>query len=188
MLDLAVLSFQFLARTTPGDEYLALGLADSLKSRLSRLKQFVVRPTSSVLRFRGPGQEPVDAGRVLGGDGVIGGLVQHGQDRVSLTTRLLRVSDGAVLRTDSFNERFNTLFEVEDLISQNVVKALAGARDRPALVYAKVDAGLTIICGVIRGSGRCCSAWGSNGCERSPTAIRQAEIRPRGFFQLVCCD
>lgn len=124
MKSIAVLPFQSLGRATPEDEYLALGLADSLNSRLSRLKQFVVRPTSSVLKFSGPAQEPVEAGRALGVDGVIDGLVQHDQDRVRLTTRLLRVSDGAVLWTDSFNGRFTSLFEVEDIVSQHVVKAL----------------------------------------------------------------
>ncbi|MBA3543985.1 MAG: tetratricopeptide repeat protein [Chthoniobacterales bacterium] len=124
MKSIAVLPFQSLGRATPEDEYLALGLADALSSRLSRLKQFVVRPTSSVLKFSGAAQEPVEAGRALGVDGVIDGLVQHDQDRVRLTTHLLRVSDGAVLWTDSFNERFTSLFEVEDVVSQHVVKAL----------------------------------------------------------------
>ncbi len=124
MKSIAVLPFHSLGQATAGDEYLALGLADSLNSRLSRLKQFVVRPTSSVLKFSDAAQEPLEAGRALVVEGVIDGLVQHDQDRVRLTTRLLRVSDGAVLWTDCFNERFTSLFEVEDIVSQHVVKAL----------------------------------------------------------------
>lgn len=44
-------------------------------------------------------------GFVLSVRSAIDGLVQHDQDRVRLTTRLLRVSDGALIWTDSFNER-----------------------------------------------------------------------------------
>ena len=121
---IAVLPFQSLGQTGTKDDYLATGLADSLNTRLSRLKQFAVRPTSSVLRFRGGDQDAVAAGRELKVEGVIEGLIQHDNDRVRLTARLLRVSDGALIWTDSFDERFTSLFAVEDDISQHVVKAL----------------------------------------------------------------
>ena len=121
---IAVLPFKSPGGAAPGDEYLALGLSDSLNTRLGRLKQFVVRPTSSVLKFGGAEQDPRAAGRALEVDGVIDGLVQRDHDRVRLSVRLLRVSDGALIWADSFNEPFTSLFAIEDLFSHHVVKGL----------------------------------------------------------------
>ncbi len=121
---IAVLPFKSPGGAAPDDEYLALGLSDSLNTRLGRLKQFVVRPTSSVLKFGGAEQDPRAAGRALEVDGVIDGLVQRDHDRVRLSVRLVRVSDGALIWADSFNEPFTSLFAIEDLFSHHVVKGL----------------------------------------------------------------
>lgn len=121
---LAVLPFKTPAGAAPDDEYLALGLSDSLNTRLGRLKQFVVRPTSATLKFSGSEQDPRAAGRALEVEGVIDGLVQRDLDRVRLSVRLVRVSDGALVWTDSFVEPFTSLFAIEDLFSQQVVKGL----------------------------------------------------------------
>jgi DNA-binding winged helix-turn-helix (wHTH) protein len=48
---IAVLPFKCLG-TNSADEFLGLGLADALITRLSNLKKIRVRPTSSVLRYR----------------------------------------------------------------------------------------------------------------------------------------
>jgi tetratricopeptide (TPR) repeat protein len=45
-------------------------------------------------------------------------------ERIRVTVRLFRVSDGAQLWSDTFNEKFTDLFTVEDSISQQVTKAL----------------------------------------------------------------
>ena len=121
---LAVLPFKTPASAGPDDEYLALGLSDSLNTRLGRLKQFVVRPTSSTLKFGAPEQDPRAAGRELQVEGVIDGLLQRDHDRVRLSVRLLRVSDGALVWADSFDEPFTSLFAIEDAFSQEVVKGL----------------------------------------------------------------
>jgi TolB-like protein/Tfp pilus assembly protein PilF len=124
MKSIAVLPFKAPAGGSPDDEYLAGGLSDSLNTRLGRLKQFVVRPTSSVLKFDGAEQDPRAAGRALEVDGVIDGLVQRDHDRVRLSVRLIRVSDGALIWTDSFDEPFTSLFAIEDLFSHEAVKGL----------------------------------------------------------------
>ena len=124
MKSIAVLPFRTPAGGSPDDEYLAGGLSDSLNTRLGRLKQFVVRPTSSVLKFGGAEQDPRAAGRALEVDGVIDGIVQRDHDRVRLSVRLIRVSDGALIWADSFDEPFTSLFAIEDLFSHEVVKGL----------------------------------------------------------------
>jgi len=47
---LAVLPFRQLT-PRPGDEYLGVGVADAVITRLSNLRELVVRPTGAVLRY-----------------------------------------------------------------------------------------------------------------------------------------
>ena len=52
---IAVLAFRILSSPVEntGDEYLGIGLTDALITRLSNVQRLIVRPTSSVLRYRG---------------------------------------------------------------------------------------------------------------------------------------
>src|SRR6185369_12031462 len=66
---IAVLPFKILSPVeNTGDEYLGVGLADALITRLSNVRRLIVRPTSSVLRYRGAAVDPFVAGRDLGVD------------------------------------------------------------------------------------------------------------------------
>jgi hypothetical protein len=59
---IAVLPFKSIGAT--GDQYLGLGMADALITRLSNLKQITIRPTSSVRKYDRE-QDPVVAERDL---------------------------------------------------------------------------------------------------------------------------
>ncbi|HYJ47567.1 MAG TPA: serine/threonine-protein kinase, partial [Pyrinomonadaceae bacterium] len=66
---IAVLPLQILdARSgeDTGDDYLGVGLADALITRLSNVHRFIVRPTSSVLRYQSGEIDPMRAARDLG--------------------------------------------------------------------------------------------------------------------------
>ena len=67
---LAVLPFKLLhlqRSEETGDNYLGIGLADALITRLSNVRRFSVRPTSSVMRYGdGDFSDPFTAGHELG--------------------------------------------------------------------------------------------------------------------------
>src|SRR4030095_14193552 len=67
---IAVLPLKFIG--AKGDEYLGLGLADALITRLSNLRQVTVRPTSAIRKYLGA-QAPVAAGKELRVQWVVGG-------------------------------------------------------------------------------------------------------------------
>jgi len=69
---IAVLPFKLLT-AGEGDEYLGLGVADTLITKLSSLSQVIVRSTSAVRRYADNEQDPVEAGRELKVDSVIEG-------------------------------------------------------------------------------------------------------------------
>jgi TolB-like protein/Tfp pilus assembly protein PilF len=107
------------------DEYLELGIADALITRLSDINQVVVRPTSSVRKYTDLEQDPVAAGRELAVDSVLEGSIQKLNDRIRVTARLVKVDDGRSLWTGKFDEIATDIFAVEDSISERVAAALA---------------------------------------------------------------
>jgi TolB-like protein/Flp pilus assembly protein TadD len=119
---IAVLPFKFIGGT--GNEYLGLGMADALITRLSNLKRVTVRPTSSVRKYSGT-QDPVSAGKELGVEWVLDGSVQKFRRRLRVTVQLVSVRNGELAWAEKFDENFTDIFGVEDSISEQVSKALA---------------------------------------------------------------
>jgi TolB-like protein/DNA-binding SARP family transcriptional activator len=120
---IAVLPFKPLNANEP-DEYLGLGLADALITRLSNIRQIAVRPTRAVMNYAGTSQDAAAAGRELKVEAVLDGVIQRSGDRVRLTVQLVSVSTEMPLWADKFDEKFTDIFEVEDSISEQVARAL----------------------------------------------------------------
>jgi DNA-binding winged helix-turn-helix (wHTH) protein/Flp pilus assembly protein TadD len=121
---IAVLPFKPLGQA-PEDDFLSLGMADALITRLSSVRQLVVRPSSSILKYTAPDQDPLEAGRQQIVDAVLDGKIQQAGDRVRVTVQLIRVKDGQQLWADKFDEKFTDIFALQDAISERVAAALA---------------------------------------------------------------
>lgn len=121
---IAVLPFKALG-TGAGDDYLGLGMADALITKLSNIRQISVRPTSAVIKFAGDGKtDPVAAGRELNVDSVLEGSIQRAGDRVRVTVQLISVRESRPLWAHTFDERLTDIFTVQDSISAQVAQAL----------------------------------------------------------------
>jgi DNA-binding winged helix-turn-helix (wHTH) protein/TolB-like protein/Tfp pilus assembly protein PilF len=107
------------------DESLELGMADTLIARLSNIKEIDVRPISAVRGYVALDQDPVAAGRQQKVDAVLDGSIQKAGDRIRVRVRLARVENGAVLWTDTFDDKLTDIFTVEDSISERVAGILA---------------------------------------------------------------
>jgi TolB-like protein/Flp pilus assembly protein TadD len=121
---LAVLPFTALG-AGEADEYLGLGMADALITRLGNIRHLLVRPTSAVRGYAGATPDPVTAGRSLGVDMVLEGSIQHAGDRIRVTVQLVGVEAGAPVWGERFDERLTDIFAVEDSISTRLAAALA---------------------------------------------------------------
>jgi TolB-like protein/Flp pilus assembly protein TadD len=121
---LAVLPFVSLSSDS-GDEYLAVGMADALITRLSGLKKVVVRSTSAVLKYAGRDTDVALAGRELKVDAVITGSVRKSGGRVRVTVQLVNVEDEASLWAGRFDEDDADIFAIEDSVSARIAAALA---------------------------------------------------------------
>jgi TolB-like protein/DNA-binding winged helix-turn-helix (wHTH) protein/tetratricopeptide (TPR) repeat protein len=119
---LAVLPFKPIGAEE--DEYLGLGMADALITKLSNIREINVRPTSAIRKYSAQNQEPVAAGRELGVEAVIEGSVQRVAERIRVTIQLVSVRDGAPLWAEKFDEHFTNIFAVQDRISEQVARSL----------------------------------------------------------------
>jgi serine/threonine protein kinase/Flp pilus assembly protein TadD len=121
----AVLPFKMIGPPTPGetDEYLGVGLADSLITRLSNVRRLVVRPTSSVLKYGDTG-DPFEVGRQLAVSYIVDGNIRRAGEILRVTVQLLNVPERAVRWAGKFDEQFMDVLRLEDLISEQVAGLL----------------------------------------------------------------
>jgi DNA-binding winged helix-turn-helix (wHTH) protein/TolB-like protein len=120
---LAVLPFQTLGAKR-GDEYLGLGMADALITRLGNTGKIIVRPTSAIQKYAAENLSPQAAGLEQGVDAVLDGRIQQEADRVRLTVQLIRVRDGVQLWGESFDKEFTNIFALEDALSERVAQSI----------------------------------------------------------------
>jgi len=107
------------------DEALEIGMTDTLISRLGNNREIIVRPLSSVRKFGNLEQDANSAGRELGVDAILDGSIQRWGDKIRVNIRLVKVFDGTLLWTGTFDEKFTDIFIVQDAISTKVAAALA---------------------------------------------------------------
>lgn len=120
---LAVLPFETLGAKA-GDEYLGLGMADALITKLGTTGQIVTRPTRAIQKYQNTSQDPRTVGREQSVDAVLDGRIQRAGDRVRVTAQLIRVADGMQLWADTFDEEFTNMFAVEDAVSAQVASSI----------------------------------------------------------------
>ncbi len=119
----AVLPFKTIG-TNGETDLLGLGMADALIIKLSKLDQLTVLPTSSIFRFTNRDKDPVAIGRDLGVEAVLDGTVQRDGDWVRVTAQLIRLSDGKTVWSGKFDERYSSIFTLQDSISEQLSVSL----------------------------------------------------------------
>jgi DNA-binding winged helix-turn-helix (wHTH) protein/TolB-like protein len=117
----AILPFSVLNQDG-GNEYLGLGLADAVITRLGNTP-LVVRPLASVSRF--DGLDPIQTGRDLGVDAVVVGSVRTADDLIRVSVHLFRVRDSQPLWAQNFDVTADHAFTLEDSISERIVSHLS---------------------------------------------------------------
>ncbi len=123
---LAVLPIQVFGRLYSDDsgDYLGVGLADSLITRLSQIRSFSVRPTSSILKFAS-GADAFQAGRELGVRYVLDGNMRRSGSLLRVTMQLLDVPREATVWAQQFHSQADDVLKLEDDISSQVAVSLS---------------------------------------------------------------
>ena len=130
---LAILPLKSLSGN-PDDDYLGLGIASSLITKMNQSGTINVRPYSAVQKYADQQTDPLKAAQELRVDAVLDATVQREGDRIRVSVNLIRVEDGFPLVADNFDERFADIFKMQD----NVVRKIA-ARLRIKLRESKTS-------------------------------------------------
>jgi TolB-like protein len=121
---IAVLPFRDLTGD-PANDFVADGLVEDLIEALSRVPNFFVISRLSTLAFKNQDRHPREIGNVLGVRYVLSGSVRVLGDRLRLTIELTDTQLGAALWFSKLDERFIDLFEVQDRLSEMIVRRVA---------------------------------------------------------------
>ena len=105
-------------------DVLGLGMADTLINKLSKIKKLTVLPTSSVYKYVEQERDARVIGLKLGTNFVLDGTVQRSGERVRVSAQLTRVADGSTIWAGHFDEDFTNIFQIHDLISEQLAQAL----------------------------------------------------------------
>jgi DNA-binding winged helix-turn-helix (wHTH) protein/tetratricopeptide (TPR) repeat protein len=118
---IALLPFQLLG-ARPGEDRLALGLAQALILNLSKLPQLLVRSIQAMPDYES--RDAGAAGRSLGVEWLIDGSTQLSGRRIRVTLQLVRVLDGATVWAEKIEEERSDLFAVQDEIAERLARAV----------------------------------------------------------------
>jgi len=102
------------------DRTLALGLTDTLVTRLGSLNSIVVRPVSNA----GAHTDSIEIGRKLHVDAVLEATLQRTDSRLRINARLLRVSDGALIWSASFDENETDVFKLQSALAVQITESI----------------------------------------------------------------
>jgi DNA-binding winged helix-turn-helix (wHTH) protein/TolB-like protein len=120
---LAVLPFQPLNSSAPPD-YLGLGIADAVITKLGGTGRIVVRSTTAVAKYQHAAEDPLAIGREQGVDAILSGHIETLPNRVRVTVQLIHVADGALLWAGTFEESPQQIFDLEDQVAEGAAQAM----------------------------------------------------------------
>jgi TolB-like protein len=115
-----------LANATSNSEmdYLADGITEGVINHLSRLPGLRVMARSTVFRYRGTQQDPLQIGRDLKvGAVIVGRLNQHG-DTLNVETEMVDVSNGSQIWGEQYQRKASDIATLQDDIASDISSQL----------------------------------------------------------------
>lgn len=120
---IAVMPFTLLGGTAD-QRCAAIGIADTLITKLSGIRKLVVRPTSAVLKYAEEKPDLSAAGTELRVEGILDGTLQLLGNRLRVNVQLVNVESGLALWAGKFDDEYKDIFSVQDKIAEHVVQSL----------------------------------------------------------------
>jgi serine/threonine protein kinase/TolB-like protein/Flp pilus assembly protein TadD len=107
-----------------GNVSLATDLTETLIARLGKIQELEIRPMSAVAAYAD--KDPLAAGKTLQVETVLQGNFEAIDDRLKITSRLLKTDNGQVLWSGSFDESLASTSSAQDAIAEQVAGTLLG--------------------------------------------------------------
>jgi TolB-like protein len=120
---IAVLAFANMS-ADPDNEYFSDGVAEEILNALAKVDELKVAGRTSSFYFKGRNEPLATIGSTLGVAHVLEGSVRKQGERLRISAKLLRVSDGVELWTESFDGTDGDIFALQERIARQVVGEL----------------------------------------------------------------
>jgi serine/threonine-protein kinase len=120
---LAILPLRNLAGDSEID-FLGFALADSVITQLAPLKSLIVRPSSSVEKYRNQIVEPRALGRELQVDTILSGSYLKAADAFRVNVQLVDVLRNEILWQERIDLKFDNVIALQDRICEELIRGL----------------------------------------------------------------
>jgi TolB-like protein len=120
---IAVLAFANMS-ADPDNEYFSDGVAEEILNALAKIEDLKVAGRTSSFYFKGRNEPLATIGSTLGVAHVLEGSVRKQGERLRISAKLLRVSDGVEMWTDTFDGTDADIFALQEKIAQQVTSEL----------------------------------------------------------------
>ena len=120
---IAVLPFADMSPQKDQD-YFCEGIAEDIINALSKIGDLRVASRMSAFQFESRTAEPGEVGERLDVETVLSGSVRKAGERVRISAELVNARDGYQLWSERYDRDLEDVFEVQDEISSNIVRAL----------------------------------------------------------------
>ena len=129
---IVVLPFANLSRDDDAD-YLSDGLAEELLNMLAKIDGLRVAGRTSSFSFKGKQTTFKEIGRLLNVSSVLEGSVRMAGTRVRIAVRLINISDGFQIWTETYDRTMDDIFEIQDDIARSVAGELRSRLGKTSL-------------------------------------------------------
>ncbi len=106
------------------NEYFSAGVAEDIGHALNKAQAMCVASRTSSFAFKGKSEDIGEIGRKLKVATVLEGSVRKAGNRLRVTAQLVSVADGNNLWSERYDRQLEDVFEIQDEIAGNIVKAL----------------------------------------------------------------
>jgi serine/threonine protein kinase/TolB-like protein len=120
---LAILPFRNL-KQDPQTDFLGFSLADEIITKLGYINALIVRPSSSIDKYRNQIIDPKKVAAELNVDTLLTGSFIREGDELRITTQLIDVKPDKILWRDVIDLKYDRLLTVQDRVSEQIIKGL----------------------------------------------------------------
>ena len=105
-------------------EYFCDGMTEDIINKLSRFEELKVISRTSVMRYKKTDKDIREIGHDLNVATILEGSIRKEKDNIRVSAELVNVEDGFQLWADTYDRRLESVFEVQDEVSQAIAEAL----------------------------------------------------------------
>src|SRR5438445_1030973 len=120
---IAVLPFVNMS-ADPENEYFTDGIAEEIINALTKIQALRVAARTSSFAFKGKNEDIGGIARKLKVATVLEGSVRKAGNRLRVTAQLVNAADGYHLWSERYDRQLEDVFQIQDEISENIVRAL----------------------------------------------------------------